>query len=94
MNEAKKEYLASMDLKSLRLERQEYIDRAREKVKTQNQIIKEIQKVLAEQPQTIPKLAESLAIETDRVLIYVATMKKYGMVGEGKKDGDYFTYQL
>jgi len=21
-------------------------------------------------------------------------MKKYGMVGEGKKDGDYFTYQV
>jgi hypothetical protein len=33
-------------------------------------------------------------MDTDTVLIYVSTLKKYGVIGEGPKDGEYFTYQL
>lgn len=94
MNEPKKEYLASMDLKSLRQERKESIDRTRENVQSQNRIVKAIQGALADGAKTVPTLAGTLAMETDIVLIYVSTLKKYGIIGEGPKDGDYFTYQL
>ncbi|MFH0783750.1 MAG: winged helix-turn-helix domain-containing protein [Pseudomonadota bacterium] len=94
MKDDKKEYLASMDLKTLRQERKESIDRCRDKVKEQNKIIKAIRQALTEEGRTIPKLAEFLAMDTDTVLVYVSTLKKYGIIGEGPKDGDYFTYQM
>ena len=94
MKDDKKEYLASMDLKTLRQERKGDIDRARDKVKEQNRIVKAISQALAEGGLTIPKLAETLAMDTDTVLIYISTLKKYGIIGEGAKDGDYFTYQM
>jgi predicted transcriptional regulator len=94
MKDDKKDYLASMDLKTLRQERKESIESARDKVKEQNRIIKAISQVLAEGGQTIPNLAEALTMDTDTVLIYVSTLKKYGIIGEGPKDGDYFTYQM
>jgi Fic family protein len=94
MKDDKKEYLASMDLKTLRQERKENIDRARDKVKEQNRIIKAINQALSEGELTIPKLAETLTMDTDTVLIYISTLKKYGSIGEGPKDGDYFTYRM
>ena len=94
MDDNKKEYLASMDLKTLRQERQEGIDRVRDIVKEQNRIIKEIREALSAGGRTIPDLAAALAMDTDTVLIYVSTLKKYGIIGEGPKDGSYFTYQL
>lgn len=94
MKDDKKDYLASMDLKTLRQERKENIDYARGKVKEQNKIIKAISQVLAEGGKTIPVLAEALTMDTDTVLIYVSTLKRYGIIGEGPKDGDYFTYQM
>ena len=93
MNDQKKEYLASMDLKALRQQRKEGIDRAREKVKQQNKIIKAIQDALGAGGKTIPLLAEAVAMDTDTVLMYISTLKKYGIIVEGNKDGDYFTYQ-
>lgn len=94
MKDDKKEYLASMDMKTLRQERKETIDRARDKVKEQNRIVKAISQALAGGGLTIPKLTEALTMETDTVLIYISTLKKYGIVGEGPKEGDYFTYQM
>ncbi len=94
MNDQKKEYLASMDLKTLRQERKNSVDRAQENIKYQNKIIRAIKEALTEGGKTIPDLAGTLAMGTETVLIYVSTMKKYGIIGEGAKDGDYFTYQL
>jgi len=94
MNDQKKEYLASMDLKTLRQERKNSVDRARENIKNQNKIIKAIKEALTEGGKTIPDLADTLAMGTEAVLMYVSTLKKYGIIGEGVKDGDYFTYQL
>ncbi len=94
MDDKKKEYLASMDLKTLRQERKESIDRVRENLKDQNRIIKSIRDALDQGSRTIPDLAQALSMETDTVLIYVSTLKKYGIIGESSKDGDYFTYQL
>lgn len=94
MKDNKKEYLASMDLKTLRQERKVTIDRARDKVKEQNKVIKAISQALTEEGKTILDLASTLAMDTDTVMVYVSTLKKYGILGEGAKNGDYFTYRL
>jgi hypothetical protein len=31
---------------------------------------------------------------TSQVLLFVAGLKKYGIVVEGEKDGDYFNYHM
>ncbi len=94
MNDQKREYLASMDLKNLRQERKERIDRVRENIKDQNKIIKSIREALSEGGKTVPDLAQALTMGSETVLIYVSTLKKYGIIGEGAKAGDYFTYHL
>jgi predicted transcriptional regulator len=94
MNDTKKDYLAAMDLKALRQERKEGIDRVRDIVKEQNRIIKAVREALSAGGRTIPDLASALSLDTDTVLIYVSTLKKYGVIGEGPKEGAYFTYQL
>jgi Fic family protein len=94
MKEDKKSYLAGMDLKALREQHKERIDRAREQVKEHNRIMKAVQEALKKEPSTVPALAAAIGMETETVMKYVSTLKKYGTVGEGSKDGDYFTYQL
>jgi len=84
----------SIDLKQLRQERKEHIERARQAIKEQNQTIKKIRTGLAQESKTIPELAEGVGMDTATVLFYVSTLKKFGVVGEGKKKGDYFTYEL
>ncbi len=81
-------------MKKLREERKENIARARTAIKEQNKVIKAIKEGLADQARTIPDLATTVGMETDKVLIYISTLKKYGIVGESAKDGDYFTYEL
>ena len=94
MSEEKKDCNATMDLKALRQERKESIDRSREAIKEQNRIIKAIRQALSEGGKTIPDLAEGVGMDTETVLIYVSTLKKYGVIGEGSKDGSYFKYEL
>jgi DNA-binding IclR family transcriptional regulator len=42
---------------------------------------------------TVPEIASATGLPTEEVLLYVATLKKYGKVAEGAKDGDYFRYE-
>ena len=81
-------------MKQLREERKDNIGQAREAMKEQNRIIKMLKEGLAEGARTIPDLAASVGMETHKVLIYISSLKKYGIVGEVAKDGDYFTYEL
>lgn len=81
-------------LKSLREERQASISRAREMIKKQTRIIKAIKAALEQGDQTIPEIAEATQLPSADVLVYVATLKKYGQVVEGSKEGDYFKYGL
>ena len=94
MSEEKKDSKPAIDLKPLREARKVNIDRAREAVKEQNRVIKAIREALADGGKTIPTLAQAVSMETETVLFYVSTLKKYGIVGEGRKDGSYFTYEL
>jgi len=43
---------------------------------------------------TIPEIANASQISTSQALWYIMALKKYGLVVEGPKDGNYFKYQL
>ncbi len=81
-------------LKALRVQRKASIERARNAVKEQNKRVKAIVAALKDGAKTVPEIAAATGFSTPETLLYVATLKKYGRVGEGPKDGDYFKYEL
>lgn len=82
-------------MKALRQQRKATIDRARKAIKTQTRDIKAVSQAMEEEGgRTIPEIAEVTRMPASLVLLYVATMKKYGVVAEGAKDGDFFKYEL
>ncbi len=81
-------------LKKLRTERKAFINRAKKAIKTQNKIIKNIKEQIATEGKTVPEIAQVTNMPTSQVLLYVATLRKYGELIEGEKEGDYFKYQL
>ena len=81
-------------LKRLRETRKHLIEQARTIVKKQSKTIQAIRGAIEKGPGTVPEIAGATGLSTAEVLLYVATLKKYGMVTEGTKDGDYFRYEL
>jgi hypothetical protein len=81
-------------LKQLRKERKLSIERARKAIKDQTRAIKAIREAMTDGGGTVPEIAAATEMPTSEVLCYVATLRKYGMVAEGPKDGDYFKYEL
>ena len=81
-------------LKRLRKQRATSIAKAKKAIAAQNQIIKKIKAQIKTKGKTVPEIAQSAHLPTSQVLMYVATLRKYGMVAEGAKDGDYFKYEL
>ena len=79
-------------LKKLREERRVWVDRAKQSIKAQNQIIKQIKAQIADSAKTVPEIAQATGMPTSQVLLYLAGLKKYGLVAEAEKDGDYFKY--
>ncbi|MBU1161303.1 MAG: helix-turn-helix domain-containing protein [Proteobacteria bacterium] len=81
-------------MKKLRNDRKEWITKASSVVKEQKKILKAIKGHLENQPATVPEISKAAGIPSDRVLWYLATLKKYGDIIEGEKDGGYFRYVL
>ena len=81
-------------MKQLRGDRKEWITMATTMVKEQRKEQKAIKKHLENQPASVPEIAEVTGIPSDKVLWYLATLKKYGDIVEGEKDGSYFRYVL
>ena len=81
-------------LKQLRQERAAFVEKAREKIKIQNKDLKAIKAQIRAESKTVPEIATATGMLTDRVMKYISTLRKYGQVIEGDKDGDYFRYQL
>lgn len=79
-------------LKKLREQRKVHIDRARKTIKESNRMVKSIKDAIADEPKTIPEIADVLGMDTAVVLLFVSGLKKYGEVIEHDKDGDYFKY--
>jgi predicted transcriptional regulator len=88
----KKEHKEAM--KKLRSERKQSIKAAAAKVKEQNKVLKAIKEQLKDNPGTVPEIAEGTGIQTSEVLWYLASLKKFGQIVEGEKDGAYFRYEL
>ena len=81
-------------LQKLREERRVWVENAKQSIKIQNQIIKQIKAQITDAAKTIPEIAEATDMPTSQVLLYIAGLKKYVMVAEAEKDGDYFKYRL
>lgn len=81
-------------LKKLREERRFWVEKAKKSIKAQSEIIKQIKAQIADTAKTIPEIAQATDMSTSQVLLYIAGLKKYGVVVEGEKDGDYFKYHL
>jgi len=81
-------------LKRLREARKQTIERAVRSMKAHRKAIDTVKHKLAEGGRTVPELAELTGISTADAMWYVATLKKYGAVAEGEKDGSYFRYEL
>ncbi|MDH4205789.1 MAG: helix-turn-helix domain-containing protein [Desulfobacteraceae bacterium] len=81
-------------MKKLRNDRKEWITKASTMVKEQKTILKAIKGHLENQPATVPEISKATGISSDRILWYLATLKKYGEIIEGEKNGGYFRYVL
>ena len=81
-------------MKELRSHRKEWITNASKIVKEQKKILKAIKEYLGNQPATVPEIANATGISPGKILWYLATLKKYGDIIEGERDGGYFRYIL
>lgn len=81
-------------MKKLRQARKGKIKAAKAKVQEQRQIIKAISEQLKNRPMTVPEIAAATGIEPANVLWFLAALKKYGEIIEGKKEGSYLQFKL
>ena len=88
-SEARKEAL-----KKLKSARKDQIPTATARMKEQRQALKAIRKRLEGAELTVPEIAADTGLPVSEVLWYVASLKKYGEILEGPKDGGYYRYRL
>jgi len=81
-------------MKRLREQRKSFIQRAAAMVKTRKKDLKVLMKQMGSESATAPELAEATGMDVAEVIWYLATLKQYGEVVEGAKNGSYFTYKL
>jgi hypothetical protein len=81
-------------LKQLKAARKEQIAAATARMKEQRRAVKAIKVHLEETELTVPEIASATGLPVSEVLWYVATLKKYGEILEGSKDGSYYRYRL
>src|SRR4030042_6867104 len=81
-------------LKKLKAARKEQIAAATARRKEQRRAVKAIKQQLEEAELTVPEIAAATGLPGSEVLWYVATLKKYGEILGGAKDGGYYRYRL
>jgi len=81
-------------MKELRKARKQNIAAATARMKEQRKAIKAIKEALGAEGATVPAVVEQTGMPSAEVFWYLATMKKYGEIVEGEKDGGYFRYKL
>ena len=81
-------------LKKLKGARKEQIAAATARMKEQRRAVKAIKAHLEGTELTVPEIAAATDLPVSEVLWYVATLKKYGEILEGAKDGSYYRYRL
>jgi hypothetical protein len=81
-------------LKKLKEARHKQIAAISRRMKVQRQALKAIKEHLHDAELTVPEMAAATGLPAAEVLWHVATLKKYGEVLEGAKDGSYYRYKL
>jgi predicted transcriptional regulator len=81
-------------LKKLREEHKESIESTRAHLKAQQEIRRAITGAMREGATTVPEIAEASGLQADQVLWHVTAMKKYDLVVETGRNGDYYCYSL
>jgi hypothetical protein len=81
-------------LKQLKAARKEQIAEATTRMKEQRRAVKAIKAQLEGAELTVPEISAATGLPGSEVLYYVATLKKYGEILEGPKDGGYYRYRL
>jgi hypothetical protein len=81
-------------LKQLKAARKEQIAAATARMKEQRRAVKAIKEHLTGAELTVPEIAAATGLPASEVLWYVASLKKYGEILEGPKDGGYYRYKL
>jgi hypothetical protein len=81
-------------LKKLKAARKEQIAAATARMKEQRRALKAIRERLEGTELTVPEIAAATGLAASEVLWYVASLKKYGEILEGTKDGGYYRYKL
>jgi predicted transcriptional regulator len=95
MSEANEEKTAKKEaMKKLRQSRKDIIKATSARVKENRRAIKAIKEQLQDEARTVPEIAVATGLESAEVLWFIATLKKYGEILEGDKDGGYFRYYL
>lgn len=91
-NEGKTENKEAM--KKLRESRKDIIKATSARVKENRRAIKAIKEQLQDEAKTVPEIAAATGLASAEVLWFIATLKKYGEILEGEKDGGYFRYYV
>lgn len=81
-------------LQRLREARKQLIENAVRRMKVQRKAVDTLKRILQDGAKTVPELAAAAGLGTAETMWYVATLKKYGEIAEGEKDGGYFRYEL
>jgi hypothetical protein len=81
-------------LKKLKAARKEQIAAATARMKEQRRALKAIRASLAGVELTAPEIAAAAGLPVSEVVWYLATLKKYGEILEGPKDGGFYRYRL
>lgn len=84
----------TQQLKHLRELHQESVARAQVLLKEQQAIRRQVAQAMKGGARTIPDISVAAGVPSHKVLWHIAAMKKYDLVREVGKDGDYYQYAL
>jgi predicted Rossmann fold nucleotide-binding protein DprA/Smf involved in DNA uptake len=80
-------------LKQLRTKHAASVERTQALLKEQKKMQQALLAALKEEPKTIPELAAATGLASERVLWFMAALRKYGVVVENGMSGDYPLYE-
>ena len=80
-------------LKQLRTKHSSSVERTQAILKEQKRVQQEICKLIHDTPKSVPDVAAAIGMPANKVLWYVASFKKYGLIFEKGMCGDYPLYQ-
>ena len=81
-------------LTRLREEHKDTIEATRALLKAQQEDRRAINLAVRGGAETVPEIAEASGLPADRVLWHITAMRKYDLVVETGKSGDYYRYAL